>query len=248
MSREGDGMDGRFDHGHDDERFTAPLSALLDDELAPADREALEGHLATCAQCRDTLEGLRSVREAAMTAPVLAAPDDVWAGIEARLGAKEQGDGVHGGARILAFPRRRASFPRAFMPQLVAAGFTLLLVAAGTLAMLRLPGVASRASAPVAVHTVAPDDGDAQAAAFDPVQVDGEIAALRSAVEHGRGKLDPKTVAVLEQDLAIIERATADAKSALARDPHNRDLQEYFATSMKDKLALVRHAAQMAGV
>lgn len=38
----------------------ALLSALLDDELAPVERSAVEGHLAGCADCRARLESLRA--------------------------------------------------------------------------------------------------------------------------------------------------------------------------------------------
>ncbi|HKS68809.1 MAG TPA: zf-HC2 domain-containing protein, partial [Ktedonobacterales bacterium] len=50
------------------------LSAYLDGELAPGDDAALERHLATCAECRDELAGLREVRALLRALPQPALP------------------------------------------------------------------------------------------------------------------------------------------------------------------------------
>jgi len=83
---------------------------------------------------------------------------------------------------------------------------------------------------------------------FDATRIEGEIGQLQQALDRGRGKLDPKTVKVLEENLRIIRKATEDARHALQQDPANRDLQDYLAGSVQRKLDLVRRAAVMAGV
>jgi len=91
-------------------------------------------------------------------------------------------------------------------------------------------------------------DTAAHLAAFDATRIDGEIAQLQTALDRGRGKLDPATVKVLETNLETIRKATEDARAALARDPANRELQDYFASTVQSKLDLMRRATAMAGV
>ena len=89
---------------------------------------------------------------------------------------------------------------------------------------------------------------DAALADFDAGRIEGEISDLQRALDRGRGKLDPKTVQVLEENLRIIRKAAEDARQALEQDPANRELQDYLAGSVQRKLDLVRRAATLAGV
>ena len=58
----------------DREALRERLSAYLDGELAPGDAAALERHLATCAECRVELAGLREVRALLRALPQPALP------------------------------------------------------------------------------------------------------------------------------------------------------------------------------
>ena len=53
---------------------------------------------------------------------------------------------------------------------------------------------------------------------------------------------------VLEENLRIIRKATEDARRALEQDPANRDLRQYFASSVTSKLDLVKRSVALAGV
>ena len=236
------------------DRFTGMLSDYLDGECDAAQGAALEAHLATCMDCRATLGELRRVRDAARTLVAPPAPDELWAGIAALIGAPgaagEPGAQPQG-ARIVEFPRRRREGLAPASRLAMAAGIALLLVAAGAVFLAR-PAWFGRRDA-IATREIVPapaaDSGVMmQPASFDPAQVEGEISQLKRALEAGRGKLDPKTVTVLETNLAIIQKATEDAKSALAKDPANRDLQDYFATSVQRKLDFMKRTARLAGV
>ncbi len=70
---------------HDE--WTERLSELLDDELSPAGRLALDEHLRTCIGCRATLEQLRAVKIRAGTLRDSDPGPQVWAGIAERIGA-----------------------------------------------------------------------------------------------------------------------------------------------------------------
>lgn len=58
----------------DREALRERLSAYLDGELAPGDAAAIERHLASCAECRDELAGLREVRTLLRALPQPALP------------------------------------------------------------------------------------------------------------------------------------------------------------------------------
>jgi hypothetical protein len=72
---------------------------------------------------------------------------------------------------------------------------------------------------------------------------DAAVAELEQVLQQGRGTLDTTTVHVLERNLALIDRAIADARRALAADPHNAYLNAHLAGTMRRKIDLLRQAA-----
>ncbi|MEQ1831493.1 MAG: anti-sigma factor [Candidatus Eisenbacteria bacterium] len=221
------------------------LSDYLDHDLARDDFDAVERHLVSCADCRDTLTALAAVKTRAASLVDPPAPTDLWAGIESRIGtAGSSSAAPRSRPVVVELPRRsRASW---FAPQWVAAAAVFAVVAAAALYGARGQFAPALRPDPVAVQPGA--GAQAAAASFDADQIEGEIGQLQAALDRGRGKLDPKTVQVLEDNLRIIRKATEDAKAALEADPANVDLQDYLAGSVQRKLDLVRRAAAMAGV
>jgi anti-sigma factor RsiW len=71
------------------DEWTDRLSELLDDELEPAERLALEEHLRGCLGCRSTLEQLRAVKVRAGRLRDREPGAGVWEGIAGRIGASE---------------------------------------------------------------------------------------------------------------------------------------------------------------
>ncbi len=222
------------------DRWTDMLSDHLDGDLARSEAEALKRHLEACEECSRTLEELRRLKARARALVDPSAPDDLWAGIARQIGAAGPTSATSEAPIIAMPPRLRRDWP---LPQLVAAGFAALLIGAAAIWMVRSQSapvaqvVPTRTSTPVAAL-----------ATFDAEQVAGEIAQLQAALQRGREKLDPRTVEVLERNLALIQQATADAKAALAADPANAALQSYFAVNVQRKLVLMRQATQLAGV
>ena len=72
---------------------------------------------------------------------------------------------------------------------------------------------------------------------------DHEIAKLRAIVKERRSQLDPNTVAVLEQSIAVIDSAIAQSRAALARDPASGFLATQLNHSLEKKVELLRTAA-----
>lgn len=226
------------------DRWTDSLSDYLDGELTAAEGRAIEQHLDACEECRLLLAQLRRVRNEARALADPPVPDDLWAGIASRIGpAGSASSRIAEPARVLHLPARRPAFAWGWA---MAAGIALLLVSAVALVLTtRAP---ERGAAPMLAAGDAAGSGTAELASFDAAQVESEIAELQAALEKGRGRLDPKTVAVLEKNLTLIRQATEDAKRALAADPANQDLQNYFASTVHRKLDLMRRATSMAGV
>jgi hypothetical protein len=75
---------------------------------------------------------------------------------------------------------------------------------------------------------------------------DAAVAQLQAALVAGRGLLDTSTVRVLQENLAIIDRAIAQARAALAADPGNAYLNLHLAQTMRTKLELLRRAQAIA--
>ena len=72
---------------------------------------------------------------------------------------------------------------------------------------------------------------------------DREIVKLRRIVKERRSQLDPKTIAVLEQSIAVIDSAIAQSRAALAKDPASGFLATQLNHSLEKKVELLRTAA-----
>ena len=214
---------------------TELLSEYLDDELEPAGRARVQAHLAQCQECRTTVEELRRVVARAQALDDQAVSRELWPGIAALIGA---------GPIVT---RRRWSFS---MPQLIAAGIALMLLSGGSVAWwLRGQGQGpATAAAPTtpAPATVAAAVTPRLAAAAD-VGYRTAVGDLERILRTERSRLDSATVRVLEEKLAIIDRAITEAEQALLADPRNSYLSGHLAQTRLRKLDLLRRAVQLAG-
>jgi anti-sigma factor RsiW len=211
------------------DQWTDRLSEYLDGDLTEVEKAALEAHLVTCTACRETLAGLRRIVVRAHSLEDRPPSRDLWSGVAARIGA---------GARP---GRRRLSFS---VPQLLAAGIALAVLSGGGAWLLHpdparvavQPSPAASGTAPVA--TV----GSPSAAARS---YDSAVDDLERVLAEGRGRLDSTTVRVLEQNLALIDRAIAQAQRAVAADSANVYLNTHLAETMRRKIYLLRQAAAL---
>ena len=93
-----------------------------------------------------------------------------------------------------------------------------------------------------------PDAGE-PAATQNVVNVPGavtysrEIDRLRTIFARNRSQLDPRTAAIIEANLKVIDDAIAQRKAALAQDPASRFLTEQLNSALDKKLELLRTAA-----
>ena len=214
------------------DQWTERLSEYLDGDMAGQDRTMLEAHLDSCAACTDTLAGLRRVMMRASALEDRPPAGDLWSGIAERIG-------VTGDPRVkLRHRRRRFSFS---LPQLLAAGIALAVLSGGG-AWLLHPDPTGLAGS----TGQTPSGGVPAVQVSSPGQrYDAAVVDLQRVLEENRGRLDTATVRVLEQNLALIDRAIAQARSAVAADSANVYLNSHLAETMRRKIDLLRQAASL---
>ena len=219
------------------DQWTNRLSEYLDGELDSAERVALEAHLATCGECRVTLAELRGVVARAKALEDREPATDLWSGIRAGL-APGRRPGV---SRDTTPVRRRFAFT---VPQLLAASIALVLLSAGVMWVALHSGGQSKNQ--VVAETPSPAPPNQFRPARWKVQSDMAIAELQDALTVNEGKLDTATVRVVRENLAIIDRAIAQAQKALRQDPGNTYLNLHLANTMRQKIELLRRANALA--
>jgi anti-sigma factor RsiW len=213
------------------DQWTNRLSEYIDGELDNAERTALEAHLATCGSCYATLAELRQVVARAQSLEDTTPAADLWPDIRARLMP---------GRRPGVTARRRFSLT---IPQLLAASIALVLLSGSGMWLAlhqRQSDTAIREVTPVPSPT-----GANVANVAWTGRTDAAIADLQVALAQNEKKLDTATVRIVRKNLAIIDRAIADARIALRNDPGNAYLNLHLANTMRRKVELLRRVNDM---
>jgi anti-sigma factor RsiW len=227
------------------DQWTNRLSEYLDGELTDGERIALEAHLQGCSECSRVLADLRQVIARARMLENEPPHHDLWPGIAQRIGA------TAGETRSGDLRSRRAARRWSFsLPQLAAAGIALTTLSGGAVWLLRsseqqslTPPLAIVPSGnPRAINAAVTPRGNATQSYA------AAVADLERVLASGRGQLDTTTIRVIEQNLAAIDRAIAQAQRALDADPANLYLNTHLAETMRRKLDLLRQAAALVPV
>ena len=218
------------------DRWMERLSEYLDDELPVAEQAALEAHLKTCADCSGVLSQLREVVNRARDLDERQPRRDLWPAIATRIGATPS--------------RARAITPRwSFsLPQLAAAAIALMTLSGGTVWLISYPDAAPRVGSVTTTPTPIATPGAIPASRNAAESYTSAVADLERVLAGGRGRLDTTTVRVIEQNLAVIDKAIAQAQRALLADPANLYLNTHLAETMRRKLDLLRQAATLVPV
>ncbi|MBI2795717.1 MAG: zf-HC2 domain-containing protein [Gemmatimonadetes bacterium] len=227
------------------DRAMAQLANWLDGQLDDATARAVEAHVQGCAACGAVLASLDVQDEEAASLPVLAPSRDLWPAIAGRIQPA-----------TVALAERRPStvVPRRFgwVAQLAAAS-ALVVVTAGvtwraavsvgaraTDAGLSALGNVGRYEASPGAVGIRNTGGDRVPVEFT---YDRELSGLRRVVGERRRDLDPATLAVLDRNLKLIDRAIAQSKAALESDPASTMLSEQLTVALDKKLQLLRTVA-----
>jgi hypothetical protein len=250
------------------EHWTDRLSEFLDGELDSQDHAACEAHLGGCPECAQVLSELRDVLNRSRSLDVLEPERDLWPVVESRLGAPRRVRSVP--------PSRRWSFslPQLAAAAAVLVALTGLVTwlsfdranhGGATAPIASAPrdtGASPETSAidrgsPPALASRTPrvrfpardDAGDFAAvpADFGVRQYDVAISDLQHVLALNREHLDPRTVRIVEENLATIDRAIEQARAALASDPASPYLNAHLATTMRRKVDLLKRVTAFAG-
>lgn len=209
--------------------WTDLVSAYLDGELDAVTRRRLEAHLAGCAACaavRADLERIRSVAPSYRGEPPT---NDLWPGIQAAIDPRG----------VVRLADRRPARRFFGLRQLLAAGLAASVIGAGALWYRN-----ANRPATTAVANEPAEPGQLVPAAFVSKEYDDAVAELERTLATRRGSLDTVTVRVLEESLATIDRAIAEARAAVQRDTANVYLNEQIAGNLRKKLNVLRLATR----
>ena len=168
---------------------------------------------------------------------------DLWAGVAARIEGTPVSQEIQrsGGGRTFTFT----------LSQLAVAASLLIALAAGlTWVVIQRPQV-ERAGQPQQVVQAygieSPDQGVTIVPAnFADAQFNAAVEDLERILREERGRLDPRTVLILERNLKAIDDAITEARTALEQDPANPFLNSHLADARRRKLDLLRHATELA--
>jgi hypothetical protein len=234
---------------------------------------ALERHAATCVRCSGLLADLASIRRDAAALPELVPSLELWPEIEARIQApvialdqprSSRSAWDRGASRRLWWLGAAAAALVA-----VTAGVTHYMtlkgnqtgpsIASSQPAVVRstdstLPApdaeptvelVSAEPSAEPSASPRAPRPASTSASggAAEQSEYARDVAQLRAIVSERRAELDSTTIAVLEKNLELIDRAIAESRAALERDPASDFLADQLARAMTKKVAILRTVA-----
>jgi hypothetical protein len=220
--------------------------------LSPEVEEEVRKHLAACSRCRGELEALAKLMDDLAALPQEAQPArDLWPQIAWRMaregkGAGEVGPRVDPAAAGESLPvragrgvgRGRGWRVNLAAWQLLAASLVVALISGASVwAFLTGRGEGTEPMA-------GPPQWTAQQVGWvDAYEgFDEAVADLEAALEQGRHVLDPETIRVLEESLAIIDKAIHDARGALDQDPGSPVVRRILAENLRLKVSLLRHA------
>lgn len=211
------------------------LSEYLDGQLDERDRAECEVHLADCPDCAEAAQGLRAVVAQASLLPPVPPSRDLWPEIEGRLEPRTRAESTD---IVLARRVWRARWTLS-VPQLAAAAIALVVLTAGAMWMLT-PAVGSERVAGSAGVDQVNQPVQTFLVAYAPA-----ISELEREYEERRALLDPETRRVVEENLAIIDGAIAEAERALAEDPSNPFVTTHLAGAMRQKVDLLRRVTNI---
>lgn len=208
------------------------IDAYVDGTLSDIESRELEVHLRGCQRCRDEEAAIRALVARAQMLPRELPPSvDRWPELRVRT------------SRVGTSKVATSKVVRPLMTWRVARLAAAILVVASLSSAVTVLVLRDDRSPPdtVAVEPLAPTASLAL--------VDGQYRdvtrELAAELEARRAELSPEAVATVERNLAVIDAALAEARSALAVEPDNVILARMVAATYERKLDLLRQATRL---
>jgi len=249
------------------EQLEERLSDWLDQDVDSETRIALERHAASCVTCGMLVADLAAIRRQAASMPELVPSRDLWPEIEARIQAPVislapkhaarntqrtwwMGVAAAGLVAVTAGVTYVVTSSVARNPQAVATGpavgdqpDTLEPAVVKPEAALVSEREGSNTRVPSGQGAGRRSGSSAEGDMTEQSEYSRDVAQLRALVAERRSELDSATVAVLEKNLELIDRAIAESRAALQRDPASEFLADQLARAMTKKVAILRTVA-----
>ncbi len=231
--------------GSECERFADALAAMVDEAPGPRERRRVDAHLAGCEACRELLADLRAIRSLAATLEPIEPPARVWHDVRRRIAT--EGRALRMAARWWsrwslggAGPIRAAGLrPRWSVGGTALAAAAVIVLATVLVRSLdRVPLPASDMPGGTVLSTPA---GGLEP--FEPAYV----SAIRD-LEQLAGAREPVLPAVqtvLAGNLAVVERAIVESRSAVEAAPGSEVARDRLRAGLARKLALLRTSAAL---
>lgn len=222
---------------------TALLDDFVDGELAPDHRRTVEEHLLDCERCRTEVNALLELRDRARALPRELQPErDLWAGIAARLDARSPQQ------RAAAIPIRRAADRRRLVVldrSALAAAAVIVIAFSSLFALFGTRGGAGGLG--LGLADAADQRPVTALAAFEPTEEEylGTLESLVLQLESRREALSPATVAVVEENLRIIDGAIVEIRSALEAEEKSTELPLLLSGVYRQKVELLQTVLQL---
>jgi hypothetical protein len=231
--------------GSECERVADALAAMVDEAPEPRDRRRVDAHLAGCGACRELLADLRAIRSLAATLEPIEPPARVWHDVRRQVAAAGRPPRVTargwlrwpvGGARPIRAAGLRSRWSVGGTALAAAAGIVLAVVLAGSPDPVRSPVP----DTPGGAVRRAPGGG---LGPFEPAYVSA-IRDLEQLAGAGAPVL-PAVQTILAGNLAVVERAIAESRSAVEAAPGNEVARDRLRAGLAHKLALLRTSAAL---
>jgi anti-sigma factor RsiW len=208
------------------------LDEWVDGALPAAAAAEVEAHLAACALCQGREHRLRQLLAHAAALPRSVTPArDLWPGIAEQI------------------ERQRPWWSAAgWSPVALAAAATVVV---GLVAVLwnsqgpsRVRTVEIPAASPVATLAGATSVSDPVLAAAER-DYEAAANALLDALQQRRARLQPGALAAVEANLQVIDRALAEVRQALVRDPNNPELGRMLVSTHRKKVEVLSRVVKL---
>lgn len=240
------------------------LADWLEHALDATTQAALEQHAAGCARCGRLVADLAAIRRQAAALSELVPSRDLWPGIEARIQApvislerpqvarRRIRSGWWMGAAAAGLVAVTASVTYYLTNRASGSSQT---VAAVDSPAVRAPDTTNREMVADPAASLATNPGQSVVRvtrerrpsparpAGAASEYDRDVAQLRAILAERRAELDSTTIATLEKNLDLIDRAIAESRAALQRDPASEFLADQLARAMTKKVAILRTVA-----
>jgi hypothetical protein len=214
------------------QELDARLDDWVDGTLAAEAAAGVEAHLASCPRCQEQERRMRQLLAHAASLPrSVTPPRDLWPGIARRLERE-----------------RRWSWAAELPPWALAAAATVVVALAAVLWTGRSPSAVKMVEIPAATPearlAALPETSDPVIAAAEREYEDAANALLE-ALQKRQSEISPQTLVAVRANLEVIDRALAELREALVKDPSNPELNRMLVATHRKKVDVLRRVVRL---